>query len=631
MNRQQAGEAAFGGFVGRLGRSFGADFSTVRIHPDSSLPAAGSPAVTQGEDVYLARGAFSSGTPRGESVLAHELAHVLQQRKGGPAGGAPAEVDAGLAASAALRGYAAAPVLGVAPGHPQHYEAWEHQDLGDAYGGKLRKIRLPNGIELTYGEIVALSGDFYRSPEALLAASPEELRAVQKVMKRERGQAAAHTDPTTGKIVFAPSQSDANANNADYEMATTSGNRPQANGGALLGDANTAQGPHGSVVDHEHTESDAPGPGAGFLDLAAQNPAHFSPENIRRNWLPLHRLALDLARMAWQARNPGASPAQMVSGGAASARTGMAVPALTARTGQTATAEAAAALAPNRPDPAAAPTPGGTSDAGTAAPSAERAEAQAWLTSAFSDHFLTDAFASGHLISGSIGRGICQQFYDAHRVKIVEAWTGCAIGEGMPPQNAVESTVALNLLLRSRIASLLLKTVHDSYNSEGITVRNALSQEWRTFGDANLGGHPETTAMAALASKASRDAVQDVLDTGGTARAEAALDYIPDIAQLPGGPWARIEDFSRDPSVWQPVLARSLSTDPGTNPLYQMVKGNVGPMVGLKARQGGRYLGRAATGTADAVVNAAKAAASAPGRFYRWLDEGVRDIYGVPR
>ena len=149
--------------------------------------------------------------------------------------------------------------------------------------------------------------------------------------------------------------------------------------------------------------------------------------------------------------------------------------------------------------------------------------------------------------------------------------------DGAPAEHAFTSALALNLVLRSRADSLLLKTVHDAYNSEGIVVRNALSQEWRTFGDANLGGHAETTALAALASKASRDAVQDVLATGGTTRAEAALDYIPDVAQLGGGLWARIEDFSKDPSVWQPgFLERSLSGDPAVNPLYNMVKGKFG-------------------------------------------------------
>ena len=42
-----------------------------------------------------------------------------------------------------------------------------------------------------------------------------------------------------------------------------------------------------------------------FLDLADENSSHFSPENIRLNFKPKHLLALDLAREAWEARNPG--------------------------------------------------------------------------------------------------------------------------------------------------------------------------------------------------------------------------------------------------------------------------------------------------------------------------------------
>ena len=51
--------------------------------------------------------------------------------------------------------------------------------------------------------------------------------------------------------------------------------------------------------------------------------------------------------------------------------------------------------------------------------------------------------------------------------------------------------------------------------------------------------------MASLASKASRDAVEDVLATGGTKRAYAALDYIPDIARVGSGDMGKIDSFAR--------------------------------------------------------------------------------------
>jgi hypothetical protein len=500
----------------------------------------------------------------------------------------------------------------------QRYEAWEHRQLGDAHGGAGRTVTLPNGVTLTYGQIVALSGDFYRSPEALLKAPESELRGVLAVMDRERGQAAA-------SATHAPSPGQVNQNNADYEMATTGHDRVALNEPSLGGDADAATGPHGVVSGGEHIESGAPGPQAGFLDLAGQNAAHFSPDNIRANWVPKHQLALDLARSAWQERNLGKAPAAISGGDAPAVRTGRPVAEATAAPPRPATAPAAAAAAPGRPDPAAAPTPAGNADTRAAAGADEHA-AQAWLTSGFSDHFLTDAFAAGHLVSGSDGRTICQAFYTAHKNAIVDACWTCAQAEGLTPELASGVVLTLQAVLDSKASSLLLKTAHDFYNANGIVVRNALGQQWRTFGDAALGGHAETIAMAELASKASRDAVQDVLDSGGTARANAALDYVPDVAQLAGGSWKGIAAFAADHSVWDPVLARSLHRTPADNPLYQLVKGNILPMGSTLARKGGRAAGQAAGSAWDRVT-------SVPGDVERWLgglDQEIRRMYGVP-
>ena len=64
----------------------GADLSAVRIHADPeadqisrSLQAT---AFTHGQDIYFTQGAYSPGTPGGQQLLAHELAHVTQQQTG---------------------------------------------------------------------------------------------------------------------------------------------------------------------------------------------------------------------------------------------------------------------------------------------------------------------------------------------------------------------------------------------------------------------------------------------------------------------------------------------------------------------------------------------------------------------
>lgn len=63
--------------------SFGSDFSSVRVHPDSSkAPDVGALAYTQGTDIHFAPGQFKPDTSAGQQLLGHELAHVIQQAEG---------------------------------------------------------------------------------------------------------------------------------------------------------------------------------------------------------------------------------------------------------------------------------------------------------------------------------------------------------------------------------------------------------------------------------------------------------------------------------------------------------------------------------------------------------------------
>jgi hypothetical protein len=69
---------------------FGYDFGRVRVHTDAvaarSADAMGAHAYTVGRDLVFARGRYEPGTSGGRRLLAHELAHVIQQS--GPEGAA---------------------------------------------------------------------------------------------------------------------------------------------------------------------------------------------------------------------------------------------------------------------------------------------------------------------------------------------------------------------------------------------------------------------------------------------------------------------------------------------------------------------------------------------------------------
>jgi len=63
--------------------NFGASFDDVRIHTDAEASRLcgmiNAVAFTNGYNIYFASGKFNPGTSEGKKLLAHELAHVIQQ------------------------------------------------------------------------------------------------------------------------------------------------------------------------------------------------------------------------------------------------------------------------------------------------------------------------------------------------------------------------------------------------------------------------------------------------------------------------------------------------------------------------------------------------------------------------
>src|SRR4051812_35780139 len=77
-------------------------FADVRVHHDGSPSRLGALAAATGSRIHFARGAYRPHTEDGRWLIAHELAHVAQQRAGRvratAAGGAPVNADPRLEA-----------------------------------------------------------------------------------------------------------------------------------------------------------------------------------------------------------------------------------------------------------------------------------------------------------------------------------------------------------------------------------------------------------------------------------------------------------------------------------------------------------------------------------------------------
>lgn len=63
----------------RMERAFGQRFDDVIVHPDSPEVAGEMHAFTRSHELHFRAGAFAPGTRRGDHIIAHELAHIVQQ------------------------------------------------------------------------------------------------------------------------------------------------------------------------------------------------------------------------------------------------------------------------------------------------------------------------------------------------------------------------------------------------------------------------------------------------------------------------------------------------------------------------------------------------------------------------
>jgi hypothetical protein len=70
------------GVRAKMEHAFRTDFSSVRIHEGPEPRGLGALAYTQGKDIHFAPGQYDPSSQRGQALLGHELAHVVQQSQG---------------------------------------------------------------------------------------------------------------------------------------------------------------------------------------------------------------------------------------------------------------------------------------------------------------------------------------------------------------------------------------------------------------------------------------------------------------------------------------------------------------------------------------------------------------------
>jgi len=97
--------------LAKMEAALGADFSNVRVHVGPQASRIGALAFTTGNDLYFAPGQYQPDSVKGQQLIGHELAHVIQQRQGrvrAPGSGVAVVQDRALEAEADRLGMKAA-------------------------------------------------------------------------------------------------------------------------------------------------------------------------------------------------------------------------------------------------------------------------------------------------------------------------------------------------------------------------------------------------------------------------------------------------------------------------------------------------------------------------------------------
>ncbi len=139
---------------------------------------------------------------------------------------------------------------------------------------------------------------------------------------------------------------------------------------------------------------------------------------------------------------------------------------------------------------------------------------EAYLMDAAGGHFLTDAFAAGHLFDSAKVQIAIQSHLKANPIR---------------PENPEMQAVTSGLDAAGVASLLVLKNIHDRMNADGFEVRNSKGTEWKTYGDNHLknANAEETRRIAAYAVFVSRQQITRA-QQGESPDPREVLDLLPD-------------------------------------------------------------------------------------------------------
>lgn len=393
-----------------FGAALGTDLSPVQLHTGAASATAASgmqaKAFAVGQHIHFGAGAYDPSSHAGRHLLAHEVAHTVQQA-GNPASPQraalvssstdPAEREAERFADAFVSGAATTGLVTTAsrPAAAIHrYEKEEHHDIPTRH------------LEELYAFLATDEGKKWAAGKGYDAEMLAERMAADPVIKGEKLHGSNEKNP------------DGKATEYGYGVPT-----------ALMGDLfatweemdGASQDTIDNLMKAKSTGDYQKHSNGQYLKLAKNNDDHFAVRN-KLAWEKHHVQAIDLAEKS-------------------------------------------------RDD--------------------DELFERAKLIEAAGAHFLTDAFAAGHLfekrvVLTAILMDLAKKPMEAHNPQM-QTYVG-ALGN-------------------SNSAQMILKLIHDRMNAEGFEITNGKGMKWRTFGDDSLARSPETQRIAALAVFESRQQV----------------------------------------------------------------------------------------------------------------------------